>query len=95
MDKKSDDKERIVAYLSYLRDVSRKIVSNSGFEKCFLSKNLGYAIQFDELPSVVSNEKNDKKNEKDVGQFQNSVSFDVSKKLNIPKTESDDEYPIF
>jgi hypothetical protein len=84
MDTKSDDKERIISYLSYLRDVSRKIVSNAGFEKCFLSKNLGYAIQFDELPSVVCNKKTTEENAKS-----------DNDKLKPPNPEDDDEYPIF
>lgn len=45
----SENTKRIVAYLSYLRDISRKIISRNGFEKCLLSKSEGYAVQFDEL----------------------------------------------
>ena len=52
----SQNTKRIIAYLSYLRDISRKIVSRNGFEKCLLSKTLGYAIQLDELPFIVGRE---------------------------------------
>lgn len=45
----SENTKRIVAYLSYLRDISRKIISRNGFEKCLLNKSLGYALQFDTL----------------------------------------------
>ena len=45
----SENTQRILAYLSYLRDISRKIVSRTGFEKCLLNKSLGYAVQFDEI----------------------------------------------
>ena len=49
------DKERIIAYLSYLRDVSRKIGLgyNSGFEKCLLQKKYAHGLQFDEFPAAV------------------------------------------
>jgi len=46
----SENTRRIIAYLSYLRDISRKIISRSGFEKCLLNKSLGYAFQFENLP---------------------------------------------
>jgi hypothetical protein len=45
----SQNTQRIIAYLSYLRDISRKIISRNGFEKCLLNKSLGYALQFDDL----------------------------------------------
>jgi hypothetical protein len=45
--------KRIISYLQYLRDVSRKIVSRGGFEKCFLEKANGYALQFEELPDRI------------------------------------------
>lgn len=45
----SQNTKRIVAYLSYLRDISRKIISRNGFEKCLLNKTLNYAYQFDEI----------------------------------------------
>lgn len=45
----SENTQRILAYLSYLRDISRKIVSRTGFEKCLLNKSLGYAVQFDNI----------------------------------------------
>jgi septal ring factor EnvC (AmiA/AmiB activator) len=48
-------KERITAYLSYLRDVSRKIGlgANAGFEKCLLQKKYAYSLRFDEFPKEV------------------------------------------
>ena len=45
----SQNTQRIIAYLSYLRDISRKIISRNGFEKCLLNKSLGYAVQFEDL----------------------------------------------
>lgn len=45
----SQNTQRIIAYLSYLRDISRKIISRNGFEKCLLNKNLGYAVQIENL----------------------------------------------
>jgi very-short-patch-repair endonuclease len=45
----SQNTKRIIAYLSYLRDISRKIISRNGFEKCLLNKSLGYALQFQNL----------------------------------------------
>lgn len=45
----SQNTQRIIAYISYLRDISRKIISRNGFEKCLLNKTLGYAVQFEEL----------------------------------------------
>ncbi|MDR0867378.1 MAG: hypothetical protein LBP75_02745 [Planctomycetota bacterium] len=44
----SDHRENVkvlTSYLSYLRDVSRKIASKAGFEKCLLNKTTGYAQQ--------------------------------------------------
>jgi superfamily I DNA and/or RNA helicase len=45
----SQNTQRIIAYLSYVRDISRKIISRNGFEKCLLNKNLGYSVQFENL----------------------------------------------
>ena len=42
----SENTQRILGYISYLRDISRKIISRNGFEKCLLNKSLGYATQF-------------------------------------------------
>ncbi len=54
----SQNTQRIIAYLSYLRDISRKIISRSGFEKCLLNKSLGFAVQFEELElEIKPNEK--------------------------------------
>lgn len=49
----SQNTQRIIAYLSYSRDISRKIISRNGFEKCLLNKTLGYAVQFEELELEV------------------------------------------
>lgn len=49
MQNQSQNTKRIIAYLSYLRDISRKIISRNGFEKCLLNKSLGFAYQFEEL----------------------------------------------
>lgn len=46
----SENTKRIIAYLSYLRDISRKIISRTGFEKCLINKSFNYAIQFDNIP---------------------------------------------
>lgn len=45
--------KRIISYLSYLRDISRKIISRNGFEKCLLNKALGYAVEIKELELEV------------------------------------------
>lgn len=45
----SQNTKRIIAYLSYLRDVSRKIISRNGFENCLLHKKFGYATQFEKI----------------------------------------------
>ena len=43
----------IIAYLSYLRDISRKIISRHGFEKCLLNKSLGNAVQIGNLGLII------------------------------------------
>ena len=54
----SQNTQRIIAYLSYLRDISRKIISRNGFEKCLLNKTLGYAVQFEDLALEVKPNEN-------------------------------------
>lgn len=61
--------KRIIAYLSYLRDISRKIISRNGFEKCLLNKNLGYATQFEEIELEI------KPNENNYNELNNYYSF--------------------
>lgn len=50
--------KRIIAYLSYLRDISRKIISRNGFEKCLLNKTLGYATQFEYIELEIKTNDN-------------------------------------
>ena len=54
----SQNTRRIIAYLSYLRDISRKIISRNGFEKCLLNKSLGFAVQFEHLELEVKTGEN-------------------------------------
>ncbi len=54
----SQNTQRIIAYLSYLRDISRKIISRNGFEKCLLNKTLGYAVQFEDIALEVNQNEN-------------------------------------
>jgi hypothetical protein len=54
----SKNTESIIAYLSYLRDISRKIISRNGFEKCLINKNLGYAVQFDKFELELKPDEN-------------------------------------
>jgi len=65
----SQNTQRIIAYLSYLRDISRKIISRNGFEKCLLNKSLGYAVQFDDLSLEV------KRNDKYYNELNSYYSF--------------------
>lgn len=51
--RQSENTQRIISYLSYLRDVSRKIVSRTGFEQCLLSKSEGCAVQFADLQTHI------------------------------------------
>lgn len=45
--------KRVISYLKYLRDISRKIVIRNGFEKCLLDKLNRYALQLEELPEKI------------------------------------------
>lgn len=65
----SQNTQRIIAYLSYLRDISRKIISRNGFEKCLLNKTLGYAVQFEDLALEV------KPNENNYNELNNYYGF--------------------
>jgi len=49
-----ENSERIIKYLRYLRDVSRKIVTRNGFEKCYLSKQNRYAFQTEKYKKELS-----------------------------------------
>ena len=49
-----ENSERIINYLRYLRDVSRKIVSRNGFEKCYLNKQNKYALQIERYKKEFS-----------------------------------------
>src|ERR1017187_864510 len=50
-----ENSQRILKYLSYLRDVSRKIVTRNGFEKCYLNKPNKYAIQIEMYKAIYTN----------------------------------------
>ena len=50
----TENTRRIITYLSYLRDISRKIISRTGFEKCLLNKSSGYSIQFEDFQLEVN-----------------------------------------
>lgn len=76
----SENTQRIICYLSYLRDISRKIISRSGFEKCLLNKSLGYALQFEEL-NLEINPADDNYNE--INRYFNFVQRNNDKKLFI------------
>lgn len=51
----SNHTERILQYLRYLRDVSRKIVTRNGFEKCYFNKQNRYALQIGKYKESISN----------------------------------------
>lgn len=51
----SNHTERILQYLRYLRDVSRKIVTRNGFEKCYFNKQNRYALQVGKYKESISN----------------------------------------
>ncbi len=51
----SNHTDRILQYLRYLRDVSRKIVTRNGFEKCYLNKQNRYAYPIVRYKEIVSN----------------------------------------
>lgn len=76
----SENTRRIICYLSYLRDISRKIISRNGFEKCLLNKTLGYSLQFDELNFKVAPSDN---NYTEISKYFNFVQRNNDKKLFI------------
>jgi superfamily I DNA and/or RNA helicase/very-short-patch-repair endonuclease len=45
---------RIIKYIKYLRDVSRKIASRNGFEKCYLNKQFKFAYPIFKYKDVIS-----------------------------------------
>lgn len=47
--------DRILQYLRYLRDVSRKIVTRNGFEKCYFNKQNRYAYPITRYKESISN----------------------------------------
>lgn len=51
----TDHTQRILQYLRYLRDVSRKIVTRNGFEKCYFNKQNKYAYQIEKFKETISN----------------------------------------
>lgn len=76
----SQNTKRIISYLSYLRDISRKIISRNGFEKCLLNKTLGYAVQFEELELEVKPNEN---NYADLNNYYGFLQKNHDKKLFI------------
>jgi len=51
----SNHTDRILQYLRYLRDVSRKIVTRNGFEKCYFNKQNRYAYPIVRHKETISN----------------------------------------
>ena len=51
----SNHTDRILQYLRYLRDVSRKIVTRNGFEKCYFNKQNRYAYPIARHKETISN----------------------------------------
>lgn len=76
----SQNTKRIIAYLSYLRDISRKIISRNGFEKCLLNKNLGYASQFENIELEIKPNEN---NHSELNNYYNFLQKNHDKKLFI------------
>ena len=76
----SENTKRIICYLSYLRDISRKIISRNGFEKCLLNKTLGYAFQFKELSLDIAPTDD---NYDEINKYFNFVQRNNDKKLFI------------
>ncbi len=72
--------KRIIAYLSYLRDISRKIISRNGFEKCLLNKTLGYATQFENIELEIKPNEN---NYSELNNYYNFLQKNHDKKLFI------------
>jgi hypothetical protein len=76
----SQNTKRIIAYLSYLRDISRKIISRNGFEKCLLNKTLGYATQFENIELEIKPNEN---NFSELNNYYNFLQKNHDKKLFI------------
>lgn len=49
-----NNSKRVINYIKYLRDVSRKIVTRNGFEKCYFNKQFKYANQITRHKEIVS-----------------------------------------
>lgn len=50
-----ENSKRVIKYIKYLRDVSRKIVTRNGFEKCYFNKQFKYAYQISKHKEIISN----------------------------------------
>lgn len=50
-----ENSKRVMNYIKYLRDVSRKIVTRNGFEKCYFNKQFKYANPIARHKEIVSN----------------------------------------
>jgi hypothetical protein len=49
-----ENSKRVIKYIKYLRDVSRKIVTRNGFEKCYFNKQFKYANQIPRHKEIIS-----------------------------------------
>jgi very-short-patch-repair endonuclease len=49
-----ENSKRVIKYIKYLRDVSRKIVARNGFEKCYFNKQFKYANQIPRHKEIIS-----------------------------------------
>jgi superfamily I DNA and/or RNA helicase/very-short-patch-repair endonuclease len=49
-----ENSKRVIKYIKYLRDVSRKIVTRNGFEKCYFNKQFKYANPIPRYKAVIS-----------------------------------------
>lgn len=76
----SQNTKQIIAYLSYLRDVSRKIISRNGFENCLLNKKFGYATQFEKIELDIKPTNN---NYQELFKYQSFLQNNNDKKLFI------------
>ncbi len=74
----SENTKRIISYLWYLRDISRKIISKNGFEKSLLIKDLGCGVQFSQF--TTENKPNDE-NYKELEKRLNFLLTNHDKKL--------------
>ena len=49
-----ENSKRVIQYVKYLRDVSRKIVTRNGFEKCYFNKQFKYANPISRHKEIIS-----------------------------------------